>query len=98
MPIHYKLSNTKVCNNEICLETTFLLNKGLSRMVILGIPFLNTFYPFKVTEEGIISTLKSHKIYFKFSKVPNSIEINNLKSQVNEKEKFLYSPKRRDSS
>lgn len=63
MAINYKLSNIVVCNDGICLETTFLLSKELPRIVILETPF-------KVTKEGITFDLKCHTIMFKFSKEP----------------------------
>lgn len=48
---------------------------------------------FRVTKNDITSNQKGHEIYFKFSKEPNNIEINNLKLKVNEKQRFLYSSK-----
>ena len=93
MPIHYKLSNAAICNNGVCLETTFLLSKELSRIVILGTPFINMLYPFKTTTEGIKTKIDGYPIIFKFTKEPQIHEVNYLKGKITEKEKFLFSLK-----
>lgn len=64
-------------------------------MVLLDIPFLSMLYPFKVTNESIIIDLIGHVIKFKFSKETKWHEINNLKSKINEKRKFVYSLKKK---
>lgn len=93
IPIKYKLSNMVVCNKGIFLEIAFLLSKELSRMVILGRSFLCILYPFKVTDEGIMNNIKGYDICFSFSKAPNCLKIDDLKTNANEKEFFLYSLK-----
>ncbi|KAL4202087.1 hypothetical protein AMTRI_Chr02g261980 [Amborella trichopoda] len=47
--IKYKLSNTMICNNEHCFPTPFIMVKGLSQAVILGVPFLTLLYPITIT-------------------------------------------------
>ncbi|KAL4203530.1 hypothetical protein AMTRI_Chr01g104390 [Amborella trichopoda] len=37
--IKYKLSNAMICNNGHCFPTPFIMVKGLSQAVILGVPF-----------------------------------------------------------
>ena len=44
MTIHYKLSNVNICNQGICLNTTFVLVKELMQFVILVTPFLNIIF------------------------------------------------------
>ncbi|KAL5818869.1 hypothetical protein ACOSQ4_022711 [Xanthoceras sorbifolium] len=78
MLIEYKLSEAAVCNDGVCLETPFILVKGLSESVILGTPFLSMIYPFTVTAEGIESNIYGRSIKFSFAQQPKYKEIHNL--------------------
>ncbi|KAL4199047.1 hypothetical protein AMTRI_Chr03g142980 [Amborella trichopoda] len=87
--INYKLSNASVCNNHQCLATPFIMVKGLSQAVILGVPFLTLLYPLTIDQTGISSTIQNTPIHFNFIHKPKLKEINNVKSQLQNKEKFL---------
>ncbi|KAL4196544.1 hypothetical protein AMTRI_Chr04g183780 [Amborella trichopoda] len=87
--ITYKLSNASVCNNHQCIDTPFIMVKGLSQSVILGVPFLTLLYPLTINEKGISSTIQNIPIHFNFIHKPKLKELNNVKSQLQGKEKFL---------
>ncbi|KAL4193075.1 hypothetical protein AMTRI_Chr06g197530 [Amborella trichopoda] len=87
--IKYKLSNASVCNNHQCIDTPFIMVKGLSQSVILGVPFLTLLYPITINETGISSTIQNIPIQFNFIHKPKLKELNNVKSQLKDKEKFL---------
>ncbi|KAL4197042.1 hypothetical protein AMTRI_Chr04g249260 [Amborella trichopoda] len=87
--INYKLSNASVINNHQCIETPFIMVKGLSQVVILGVPFLTLLYPLTIDQTGISSTFQNIPIHFDFIHKPKLKEINNVKSQLQNKETFL---------
>ncbi|KAL4197675.1 hypothetical protein AMTRI_Chr04g189480 [Amborella trichopoda] len=87
--INYKLSAASVCNNHQCIETPFIMVKGLSQVVILGVPFLTLLYPLTIGQTGISSTFQYIPIHFEFIHKPKLKEINNVKSQLQNKKKFL---------
>ncbi|KAL4193797.1 hypothetical protein AMTRI_Chr06g201140 [Amborella trichopoda] len=87
--IKYKLSNASVCNNYQCLDTPFIMVKGLSQAVILGVPFLTLLYPLTIDETGISSTIQNIPIHFNFIHKPKLKELNSVKSQLQNKERFL---------
>ncbi|KAL4198759.1 hypothetical protein AMTRI_Chr03g141690 [Amborella trichopoda] len=87
--INYKLSNDSVCNNHQCLDTPFIMVKGLSQAVILGVPFLTLLYPLTIDQTGISSTIQNIPLHFNFIHKPKLKELNNVKSQLQNKERFL---------
>ncbi|KAL4181775.1 hypothetical protein AMTRI_Chr12g239110 [Amborella trichopoda] len=87
--IKYKLSNSSVCNNHQCLDTPFIMVKGLSQAVILGVSFLTLLYPLTIDQIGISSTIQNIPIHFNFIHKPKLKELNNVKSQLQNKERFL---------
>ncbi|KAK3204832.1 hypothetical protein Dsin_018878, partial [Dipteronia sinensis] len=66
LDIKYKLANAKVCNQDICYTTDFVMVKTISQNVILGLPFLHLISPFKVTSEGIVTEYLNKDILFPF--------------------------------
>ncbi|KAL4183005.1 hypothetical protein AMTRI_Chr11g95990 [Amborella trichopoda] len=87
--IKYKLSNASVCNNHQCLNTPFIMVNGLSQAVILGVPFLTLLYPLTIDQTRISSTIQNIPIHFNFIHKPKLKELNNVKSQLQNKERFL---------
>lgn len=94
MPVQYKLSNAAICLKRACFKTSFLLGKDITRLAILGTPFVGLLYPFEVSEQGIISKANDGLVCLKFSTKAEWHEINNLKSKIEEKEKVLFSLKK----
>lgn len=68
MKIQYKVSDTAVIQDEVCFETPFIRVRGLSHPVILRAPFINMFYPFKVSEKTIEFEIDGVKVVFRFSR------------------------------
>ncbi|KAL4198760.1 hypothetical protein AMTRI_Chr03g141700 [Amborella trichopoda] len=87
--INYKLSNASVCNNHQCINTPFIMVKGLSQAVILGVLFLTLLYPLSIDQTGISSKYQNVPIHFDFIHKPKLKEINHVKDQLQNKEKFL---------
>ncbi|KAL4179353.1 hypothetical protein AMTRI_Chr13g119620 [Amborella trichopoda] len=87
--IKYKLSNASVCNNHHCIDTPFIIVKGLSQSVILGVPFFTLLYPLTIDETRISSTIQNIPIHFNFIHKPKVKELNNVESKLRDKERFL---------
>ncbi|XP_043812190.1 uncharacterized protein LOC110608268 isoform X1 [Manihot esculenta] len=96
--IDYKIPSAHICNNGICFKTSFMLIKNLNTQIILGNPFLQMLYPFKVTQLGLETNVLGQDIIFQFItpinyhdinifQQTNISKINNLKNQI----KFLKS-------
>lgn len=62
--IKYKLINIKVCNKDICLMTTFVLVKGLSRTMLLRILFMGLIQLFTIDKTGIKTNIMEEEIIF----------------------------------
>ena len=76
LQIRYKLTNAHVCNQGMCMKTTFVLVKNLTTPVILGTPFLNLLYPIsKIDHQGITTSILGQDIIFEFS---NPVDTNNI--------------------
>ncbi|KAG8647418.1 hypothetical protein MANES_09G074619v8 [Manihot esculenta] len=89
--IEYKIPKAHICNNNICFNTSFMLIKNLNTQVILGNPFLQMLYPFKVTELGIESNILGQNIIFEFITPKENIsKINNLEKQIQYLKKDLH--------
>lgn len=82
LQIKYKLSNAKICNNNLCFRNTFILIKNLAKGIILGTPFLTQIYLFIVDSKGIHTILLGEAITFAFTTSPSLKEINTLKLQL----------------
>ena len=76
LKIEYKLSNANVCNNGICLKTTFVLVKDLTSKAVLRNLFMALLYPFQPSEEDISIEILGQKILFKFIVAPTKKEVN----------------------
>ena len=96
LKIKYKLSDAYICNQEICLKTSFILVKNLNQSMILG-TFLNLIKPFSVDDQGVTTQIYGQNITFQFISPPYSKDSNSLKiqtvNQVNLKQKQLESLK-----
>ena len=51
--IKYELNNAHVCHDNVYLKIPFVLVKNMIDKVILGIPFINSLYPFISEHDGI---------------------------------------------
>ena len=51
--IKYELNNAHVCHGNVCFKIPSVLVKNMTNKVILGLPFINTLYPFLVDHDGI---------------------------------------------
>ncbi|KAG8634083.1 hypothetical protein MANES_17G011850v8 [Manihot esculenta] len=94
--IDYKIPSAHICNKGICFKTSFMLIKNLNTQIILGNPFLQMLYPFKVTQLGLETNVLGQDIIFQFIspinyhdvnlfQQENISKINNLEKQI----KFL---------
>ncbi|KAK2971280.1 hypothetical protein RJ640_001306 [Escallonia rubra] len=82
MKINYKISESWVCNDGICLKTHFIVVRGLSQSIILGTPFLSLLNPMTVDDKGIHSKALDHDICFKFINPPQEQIIHSLKKEL----------------
>ncbi|KAL4199454.1 hypothetical protein AMTRI_Chr03g145040 [Amborella trichopoda] len=89
--IKYKLSNAKICTEGHCFPTPFIMVKGLSQAVILGVPFLTLLYPVIVSHTGLETNIHGTPIRFEFLDKPKIKEINTVKQNMKYKENFLGS-------
>ncbi|KAK2993200.1 hypothetical protein RJ640_005168 [Escallonia rubra] len=53
MKINYKISESWICNDGICLKTHFIVVRGLSQSIILGTPFLSLLNPMTIDDKDI---------------------------------------------
>ena len=67
MKIKYELNNAHVCHNNVCFKITSVLVKNMTDKVILGIPFINSLYPFLYEHDGITTDPFGQKVKFKFA-------------------------------
>ncbi|KAK2976061.1 hypothetical protein RJ640_024789 [Escallonia rubra] len=82
MKINYKISESWVCNDGICLKTHFIVVRGLSQSIILGTHFLSLLNPMTVDDKGIHSKALDHDICFKFINTPQEQIIHSLKKEL----------------
>lgn len=54
---NYKISNVRICKQDICFKTTFILVKDLHPSIILETPFSSLIYPFSVDRTRIKTTI-----------------------------------------
>ena len=52
MKIKYELNNAHVCHDNVCFKVPSVLVKNMIDNVILGIPFINSLYPFLTEHNG----------------------------------------------
>ncbi|KAG5616789.1 hypothetical protein H5410_016613, partial [Solanum commersonii] len=80
LDIKYKLSNTRICQNKVCIPHFFFLVKTqLYPPIILGTPFINAIYPFtNINAKGFSATYKNQDISYTFITEPISRDINAL--------------------
>ena len=64
LKINYKLSSSIIKNQNLKIETSFLLVKNLKNKVILGTPFIRSLFPFQITNDGIIAQHLGQPITF----------------------------------
>jgi hypothetical protein len=66
LKINYKLSTTIIENQNLKIDTPFLLVKNLKNKVILGTSFIRALFPLQITNEGIITQHLGQSIIFRF--------------------------------
>ena len=62
-----RLDNAHLCHDNVCFKIPSILVKNLTDKVILGLPFINTLYPFLVEHDGITTNPFGQKLKFKFA-------------------------------
>ena len=67
MKIKYELNNAYVCHGNVCFKIPYVLVKNMTDKVILGLPFINTLYPFLVEHDGITTDSFGLRVKFKFA-------------------------------
>ena len=73
MKIKYDLNNAHVCHDNVCFKIPSILVKNMIDKVILGIPFINSLYPFLTEHDSITTDPFGQKGKFKFA---SKFEIN----------------------
>jgi len=71
-----------ICNDDVCLRSTFVLIENLLESVILGIPFLTSIFPFKVDTYGLTTEIFGKLIFYKFIFSPREKEVKALKENL----------------
>ena len=64
MTIKYELNNGHVCHDNVCFNIPSVLVKNMTNKVILGIPFINSLYPFLSEHDGITTNPFGQKVKF----------------------------------
>ena len=77
LKIDYKFSKA-----HIYIKQTFILVRYLKEKVLLGVLFLNSNYPIRVDNKGLITILLDKEILFEFIDPPNDGNIKMLRVQV----------------
>jgi hypothetical protein len=90
LQVNYKLPNTYICKQDICLPTHFILVKNLTHRIILGTPFLQDLMPItNIDQKGITTFIKDKEITFEFISDPQTRMINEVKNLLLHKEKQI---------
>lgn len=72
----YKLSNAKICKDQICYKTSFLLIKNIQEAINLGTPFLDLLYHSIVDNLVITTNALGREVNFEFLDQPKIRDIN----------------------
>ena len=76
LQIRYKIPEAYICNQDLCLPTSFVLVKNLAQNIILGTPFLCLLMPIqKIDQTGIYSQIQGRSIIFEFITEPYTKEL-----------------------
>ena len=67
MKIKYELNNAHICHDNVHFKIPSVLVKNITDKVILGIPFINSLYPFLTKHDGITTNPFGQKVKFKFA-------------------------------
>ncbi|HEX7868548.1 MAG TPA: retropepsin-like aspartic protease, partial [Chryseobacterium sp.] len=90
MNIKYKIPEALICNQGLCLPTSFVLICNMNQSIILGTPFLCLLMPIsKIDTLGIHTTLNNRHIVFEFITEPYTKELNQVKHMIYSKEKQI---------
>ncbi|KAL4627950.1 hypothetical protein ACB092_05G203400 [Castanea dentata] len=66
MKVKYELNNAHVCHYNVCFKIPSVLVENMTDKVILGLPFINSLYPFLTKDDGITTDHFGQKVKFKF--------------------------------
>lgn len=77
----YKLSNAKICKDQIYYKTYFLLVKNIHGTIILGTSFLALLYPFIIDNQAITTNDLGREVKFEFLDQPRIRDLNFVKSK-----------------
>ena len=90
MHIKYKIPKALICNQGICLSTSFVLIKNMSPILILGTPFLCLLMPItKIDPIGIHTTINNQPLIFEFITELYTKELDQIRDLVTFKEKQI---------
>jgi len=84
LKINCKLSIAIIENQDLRINTNFLLVKILKNEVILGTPFIRALFPLQISREGITTNHLGRKITFNFSTKPISRNINFIEKKISQ--------------
>ena len=88
MKIQYELNNVHVCHENICFKIPYVLVKNMTDKVILGLPFINSLYPFLSEHDGITTDPFGQKVMIKFAS-KFEIDTNDSLNLINAKTKHF---------
>ncbi|KAL4611228.1 hypothetical protein ACB092_08G107800 [Castanea dentata] len=78
MKIKYELKNAHVCHDNVCFKIPSVLVENMTDKVILGLPFINSLYPFLTKDDGITTDPFGQKVKFKFCSKHETCDAFNL--------------------
>lgn len=81
LPIIYKLPNTSISKNKICILQSFVMVKDLAQAILLGNPYIYNLFPIDKIDRDRITTSKfGETITFRFIDEPSRKYLNQLKN------------------
>ena len=83
LKVQYKIPQGHICQNGICIKTSFLLVKNISHQIVLGTPFLTQLFPFSIDSQGLKTKYNNQDILFEFIKGIEIKEINQVQDFIN---------------
>jgi hypothetical protein len=67
LQIKYELNNIHICQNNVCFHIPSVLVKNMIDKVILGIPFIVIYFPFKAELDGVSKIKMGVPVKFHFA-------------------------------
>lgn len=79
--VSYKLYNAKICKDQVCYKTFFLLVKNIQEAIILENSFLALLYPFVVDNIAITTKALGREMKFEYLDKPKIRDLNSIQSK-----------------